>query len=291
MRARLQPSWLCACATFLVWFALLPLVQATSGTWGLSTPSHAGFNKTQFRAMECSVFLSTYALCKVWTHCCWWGLPPYLIHALLGCKKFGWMICGWIATSGAKVATRLGFMAERAVAPEGHLDKVFIAAIVGAGSKWLPEVVQPPYYMKAGSAIFVALGLYFPFPHSRCCCWKRGVLALTIAGFCPDAVLIMLSAKVWLALPWLKNANVLKLDARALGESKRTPRDWNDNWVLMTLNDWSGGGPPLVTVPAASDVVKCGKRLAKFVCFLYAVSELGFHVSMDVAHGNPYLTV
>ena len=47
----------------------------------------------------------------------------------------------------------------------------------------------------------------------------------------------------------------------------------------------------LVTVPAASDEVKCGKRLAKFVCFLYAVSELGFHVSMDVAHGNPYLTV
>ena len=97
MRARLQPSWLCACATFLIWFALLPLVQASGGTWGLSTPSHAGFNKTQFRAMECAVFLSTYALCKVWTHCCWWGLPPYLIHAILGCKKFGWMICGWIA--------------------------------------------------------------------------------------------------------------------------------------------------------------------------------------------------
>ena len=72
MRARIQPSWLCACATFLVWFALLPLVQAAGNNWGLSTPSHAGFTKSQFRGMECTVFLSTYGLCKVWTHCSWW---------------------------------------------------------------------------------------------------------------------------------------------------------------------------------------------------------------------------
>ena len=132
---------------------IVPLAEG-AGRWGLQS-SHRGFTDLQFRSMECAVYLSTYALKDVWTHCCWWHMAPFLIHQMVGRKKFGWMICGWIVSSGAKVARRCGFMAPSGVEPEGHIDNIIASSILKSDARWLPQIPQAPYYIKAGTPIFV----------------------------------------------------------------------------------------------------------------------------------------
>ena len=172
--------------------------------------------------------LSTYGLCKVWTHCCWWGRAASIHASSSAAASPDDPRLDISQRCQDRHAPRRSWRSG-ATSPQ-LLDKVTGVSIM-APRKWLPRRPQPSYYMKAGARAYLWPWLYFPFLEGAAAAGPRRAYPHDCRLVPVPAVLVMLRESFGCAALAKKRERAQTGRARTSRESRKGPSGWTDNWV------------------------------------------------------------